>query len=201
MAHTYGLKRSTKFKVDNKEEYINGKTFVQRHRQERAYWAAQPKWRKFLLKTLPWWIRHGVRNEIEDIRFRANTWISRAFRGYAGVDWWEYYHENSRRAVKLLTLLKEKGHGIKEEGGYAMAQAIYWPGLYKDDPESEKAHSDARDVWHAKLDDMIFFHKVHAGMYERDGKEIDAYDLNETEKARFDKGGQFYLSYYGQLWD
>lgn len=146
------------------------------------------------------WVRAGQR--YSDIRFAVKNWIQRAFRGYADYDVWSYCVNNSLRAIKLLTLLKEK------RNGYPCAIA-----KYKEDGYTLDEDDDAPGKrWEAMLDDMIFYHMCHAEVprkpedcYVWHDIDISWYEArqfkDDAEKLRYKRGRYFFMRYYDSLWD
>jgi hypothetical protein len=106
--------------------------FDHEDRKREAY-AAIPWYQKpftgYFWFRLKWDTIHGI----GECKFRCRVRINRALFGYDEFDWWEYYSNNSKRAVKLLTLLKTKGHSTPC------------------DVTPER--------WNEILSDMIFFHE------------------------------------------
>jgi hypothetical protein len=154
-----------------------------RMQEDRKRYEALP-WYLRAFEDLIWWVSYGIWNKVRDIRFGLRVRFSRALYGYDESDWWEYYSNNSERAVVLLTLLRDKGHG--------------YPGGLCDCPGPEDCHCDSNTKmaqWRAILDDMIFFHRICCGDTSA------RMDLSGPELERFEAGRKAYCDYYENLWD
>ncbi len=148
---------------------------------DRSRYVALP-WPRRLAEDAAWWLQHGIRNAYSDLAFSVRVRLNRAIHDYDELDWWEYYSQSSRRAVNLLTLLRDRGHG--------------YPGSLCPCESHCSCDSNVKVAeWHSILDDMIFFHQVCAGDV------TSKFNLSQSEKERFEKGRQSYANYYEALWD
>ena len=147
-------------------------------------------------KKHPWYwhLYHRIRHKISDIRFDVRVRFNRAVHGYDEFDWWEYASQNSTRAVKLLTILRDLGHGI-------------WPGVSPvpslgQSIQGVSLDGSGREGTKAILDDMIFFHTVVASLpMPGQDKYYEFYDLSPADKHRYRRGKYYYFRYYESLWD
>lgn len=147
---------------------------------DRKRYEALP-WYGKALEGAVWWLQYGIRNKYRDVKFAIRVRVNRALHGYDECDWWEYHSTNSERAVKLLALLRDKGHGC--------------PGSLCMHDSSEGCECRPFERWRSMLDDMIFFHKVCAG------DTLSRMDLSDEEKHRYRRGKYYYFKYYESLWD
>lgn len=154
----------------------------------------------------------------KDIKYDVYVWFQRAFRGYADVDWFSYEAENSRRAVKLLALLRDD----KYNGYPTSIQTCDF-----DHQCSEEERAGYTSKWRSMIDDMIFFHKCIAGCERPESERFtttvdvtkgsvwqtlcpdgilhhNSYDSHtfkdEKEQRRFRRGKYYYFRYYTCLW-
>jgi hypothetical protein len=165
-------------------------TLFEKLRAEEEAIAAAPWYEKAAhwLCGRPRSIAHAYSQAKFCIRVRAN----RAIHGYDEYDWWQYYSNNSKRAVTLLTLLKNKGNGF-----VCMRPRIEhdcWDGI-------------CEEKWNAALEDMIFYHSVLAGRYEEVNErgismtcQLGFKIKNPGKKAQFIRGKLAYFRYYEHLW-
>jgi hypothetical protein len=165
-----------------------------------ARYEALPWWQK-AIEDGGWWLRHGVWQAWADFRFRARVRFNRAVHDYDECDWWEYASNNSRRAVTLLSLLRERHHGFK----------------CMRDGEHDCWDGECQRLWDEALDDMIFFHKCVAGQYEepsasvygrgkKRGQPIYLPEFGDMIKdpkksAQYLRGKRAYIDNYEGLWD
>lgn len=153
--------------------------------REQERYAALPAYRKFLEDAL-WWLRYGICHEYRNLKFAVRVRVNRAVRGYDESDWWEYYSNASERAVKLLTLLRDRGTGYKKICAC----------------DSFECACDNAKLWKEALSDMIFFHSVCAGLVEGCGGTICDFDnLTEEAQRRYRRGKYLYVKHYEGLWD
>jgi hypothetical protein len=116
-------------------------------------------------------------------------------RGWSDIDWWDYAAQNSRRAVILLTEMRDKGHGISVPGENPSIQGVSLDGA-------------GREEWKAMLDDMIFFHQCIAGQYKEDHGKFgilpseNYHEIKSPDaKRRYARGKYLYFKMYESLWD
>lgn len=156
-----------------------------------------------LEKPLPWHedlyyrFYRAVVNPYKEFVFQVKVWLARAFKGYARYDVWNYAGNNSKRAVKLLTELKAIKLGCP---------------LWHADPETGKDVVE-EELWNSYLEDMIFYHKVVAGLprppeaqystlkFKITHSWYEQYNLLPEEKARYRRGKYYYYKYYDNLAD
>ena len=159
-------------------------------------WAAEERFDKkhpvrTKIKNIYYFFRYTIIRKIDDWKYDVKWGCQRMFRDYDDPYVWNYYSENAKLAIKVLTHLKKHKHGF--------------PGILL--TKKKISQSEGEKQWNDILDKMI---KGWQALLKEDNvfyKTNGTYDRVKSDKKRkellkiWERGMLLYVKYYQNLWD